>query len=61
MQRDSSFLFLIIFRISKLFLNFQPKVALKAFGTGNLYIHSSLDLFSSHPDVMLFRIFKCGF
>ena len=45
---------------SKYTLNFQPKVALKAFWTGNLYIHSSLDLFGSHPDVMLFRIFKCG-
>ena len=45
---------------TKSYLNFQPKVALKAFWIGNLYIHSSLDLFSSHPDVMLFRIFKCG-
>ncbi len=41
-------------------LNFQTKVALKAFWSGNLYFHSSLDLFGSHPDIMLFRIFKCG-
>ncbi len=46
--------------VELLILNFQTKVALKAFWSGNLYFHSSLDLFGSHPDIMLFRIFKCG-
>lgn len=41
------------------FLNFQPKVALNASWSGNLHVHSPLDLLFSHPDVIFFHVFNC--
>ena len=41
------------------YLNFQPKVALKASRAGNSHVTGFLDLLFGHPHVMFFHIFKC--